>query len=187
MTLQKLIKNLSLLKIILFSSILFLNITPHKFESVQAGLEFQWNNDEYFRKLKWYQKNNERRRRNTIFFFLRPSDRKTGLIKINIKLAKGFSSPSADDFSLCKVRIGGFESRTKCLETLPSDVEIDQENNSVNIFPYSPVPANRESYAVLFKTINPRRTGLYQFHSHGQASGSIPVSRYLGSYTIVID
>ena len=109
------------------------------------------------------------------------------LIKINMKLPKGFSDFSAEDFSLCRVRIGGYQSRTKCLESLPSDVEIDKENNSVNIFPYSPVPSNKESYSVVFKTINPRRTGLYQFHSHGQASGSIPVSRYLGSYTIVID
>jgi len=58
---------------------------------------------------------------------------------------------------------------------------------SLNIYPYSPIPSNKENYAiVLKKVINPKRTGLYQFHSYGQSKGKSVLS-YLGSWTIVID
>ena len=33
---------------------------------VNAGLEFQWDQDSGYRRLKWFQKNNVKRRRNTI-------------------------------------------------------------------------------------------------------------------------
>ena len=47
--------------------------------------------------------------------------------------------------------------------------------------------SNKESYAIVFKKIsNPKKSGLYQFHSYGQSKGK-SVSSYLGSWTIVID
>ena len=46
--------------------------------------------------------------------------------------------------------------------------------------------SNKESYAIVLKANNPRRSGLYQFHSYGQPSGK-SVLNYLGSWTIVID
>ena len=91
--------------------------------------------------------------------------------------------------SLCRVRIGGYENRTKCLETIPADIEINTEESSLrslNIYPYSPIPNNNESYAVVLKVFNPKRSGLYQFHSYVQPKGK-SVSSYLGSWTIVID
>ena len=94
-----------------------------------------------------------------------------------------------EKISFCKVKIGGFETRTKCLEDIPSDIEINTNESSLrilNIYPYSPVPANKESYAIVFKVKNPRKSGLYQFHSYGQPQGK-SVSTYLGSWTIVID
>ena len=95
-----------------------------------------------------------------------------------------------DKVSLCKVRIGGFENRTKCLEDIPNDIEISTDESSLrslNIYPYSPIPSDKESYAiVLKKVINPKRSGLFQFHSYGQPKGK-SVSSYLGSWTIVID
>ena len=42
-------------------------------------------------------------------------------------------------------------------------------------------------YKITNKRItNPKRSGLYQFHSYGQPKG-LSVSSYLGSWTIVID
>ena len=46
--------------------------------------------------------------------------------------------------------------------------------------------SNKESYAIVLKIFNPKKTGLYQFHSYGQPKGK-SVSSYLGSWTIVID
>ena len=75
-------------------------------------------------------------------------------------------------------------------ENIPADIEINTNESSlrsVNIYPYSAIPSNKESYAIVLKKIfNPKRTGLYQFHSYGQSKGE-SVSSYLGSWTIVID
>jgi len=175
-----------IIPIILVSTPFFNNIKDAK-----AGLEFQWDQDSGYRRLKWFQKENRRKFRNTIYFFLRPSDRRTDLLKINLAIPKTFKTTlDKEKISLCKVKIGGFDSRTKCLEDLPADIEINTDESSLrslNIYPYSPIPSDKESYAiVLKKVINPKRTGLYQFHSYGQSKGK-SVSSYLGSWTIVID
>ncbi len=156
----------------------------------RAGLEFQWEQDSGYRRLKWFQKENKRNFRNTIYFFLRPSDRTTELLKINLAIPKTFKAKiNKEKISFCKVRIGGFEDRTKCLADIPADIEINTDESSLrslNIYPYSPVPFNKESYAIVLKANNPRKSGLYQFHSYGQFKGK-SVSSYLGSWTIVID
>ena len=174
-----------LIPIILVSTPFLNNI-----QDAKAGLEFQWDQDSGYRRLKWFQRENKRRFRNTIFFFLRPSDRNTDLLKINLAIPKTFKSTlDKEKISLCNVRIGGFENRTKCLEDIPADIEINNEESglrSLNIYPYSPIPSNKKSYAVVLKVINPKKSGLYQFHSFGQPKGK-SVSTYLGSWTLVID
>ena len=185
---KKLILNFKILKILFFSPLLI--ATPFFIDNsyVKAGLEFQWDQDSGYRRLKWFQKENKKRFRNTIFFFLRPSDRKTGLLKITLKIPKTFDSNLKDKVSLCKVKIGGYEGRTKCIEDIPADVEINEDNSSLDIFPYSPIPSNKDSYAIVFKKIfNPKKSGLKQFHSYGQYAQKNTSSRYLGSWTIVID
>ena len=66
-------------------------------------------------------------------------------------------------------------------------LSLDKETNKVNIYPINPVPSNKDSYAIVFKLINPQRAGLYQFHSFGKSSGPIPVSTNLGRWTIKIE
>ena len=188
---KKLALNFKILRFFLIPTILVSTPFFNKLQDAKAGLEFQWNQDSGYRRLKWLQKENRRKFRNTIYFFLRPSDRRTDLLKINLAIPKSFKATlDKEKISLCKVKIGGFESRTKCLEDLPADIEINTDESSLrslNIYPYSPIPYNKESYAiVLKKVINPKRSGLYQFHSYGQSKGK-SVSSYLGSATIVID
>ena len=170
---------------VLFSTTLFSNI-----QKVRAGLEFQWETDTGYRRLKWFQKENKKRFRNTTYFFLRPSDRTSDLLKINLAIPTTFKSTLKNEkISFCKVRIGGFESRTKCLEDISADIEINTDESglrSLDIYPYRPIPRNKESYAIVLKAINPKKSGLYQFHSFGQHKGESS-SRYLGSWTIVID
>ena len=171
---------------------IFFFSTPffNTFQDAKAGLEFQWNQDSGFRRLKWFQKASKRMSKNKLYFFLRPMDRKTELIKINLAIPETFKSTiKIENINLCKVKIGGFESRTKCLEDIPADFDINTEESSLrsfNIYPYSPIPSNKESYAIVFKIINPKRSGLYQFHSYGQYKGK-SVSSYLGSWTVRID
>ena len=174
-----------LIPTVLFSTPFFLNLQEGK-----AGLEFQWDQDSGFRRLKWFQKENKRRFRNTIYFFLRPSDRNSELLKITVAIPKTFKANlNTDKISLCKVKIGGFEDRTKCLEDISADFEINTDESSlrsIDIYPYSPIPLNKENYAITLKVFNPKKSGLYQFHSYGQLKGK-SVSSYLGSWTIVID
>ena len=188
---KKIALNLKILRFFLIPTILVSIPFFNKLQDAKAGLEFQWDQDSGYRRLKWFQKENKRKFRNTIYFFLRPSDRRADLLKINLAIPKNFKATLDDKkISLCKVRIGGFESRTKCLEDLPADIEIKTDETSLrslNIYPYSPIPSDKENYAiVLKKVINPKRSGLYQFHSYGQPKGK-SVSSYLGSWTIVID
>ena len=186
---KRLFTNLKFIKLLFITPLIF-SIPYFYFlnNESKAGLEFQWDQNPYYRQLKWFQRDNTRRARNTIFFFLRPMDRKTGFLKVNMKIPKTFKSTlNEEKISICRVKIGGFESRTKCLESIPADIEINEDKTSLDIFPYSPIPSNKDSYAIVFKVFNPRKSGLYQFHSYGQASGKIPVSSYLGSWTVVID
>ena len=187
---KKLASNSKILSLLLISPILVATPFFNNINSAKAGLEFQWDQDSGFRRLKWFQKENKKRFRNTIYFFFRPSDRKTDLLKINLAIPKTFKATlKKEKINFCKVRIGGFENRTKCLENIPADIEINTDESSlrsIDIYPYSPIPSSKESYAVVLKVNNPTKSGLYQFHSYGQPKGK-SVSSYLGSWTIVID
>ena len=182
--------NFKIFRFFLIPAILFLTPFLNNTQNANAGLEFQWDQDSGYRRLKWFQKENKKRFRNTIYFFLRPSDRKTDLLKINLTNPKPFKANlNKSKINLCRVRIGGFEDRTKCLEDIPADIEISTNKSSIysiDIYPYSPIPSNKDSYAIVFKLNNPNRSGLYQFHSYGQPKGK-SVSSYLGSWTIMID
>ena len=187
---KKLALSIRILRFFLIPTILVSTPFINHIQDANAGLEFQWDKNSGYRRLRWFQKENKRRFRNTIYFFFRPSDRNSELLKINLAIPKGYKSNLyKEKISLCKVRIGGFQSRTKCLEDIPADIEINTDESSlrsINIYPYSPIPLNKESYAIVLKANNPKRSGLYQFHSFGQPAGK-SVSSYLGSWTIVID
>ena len=187
---KKLTFNLRILRFFIFPIVLFSAPFFSNIQNAKAGLEFQWDQNTSFRRLKWFQKENKKKFRNTIYFFLRPLDRKTDLLKINLAIPKTFKSTLKNEkISFCKVRIGGFENRTKCLENIPADIEINTDESglrSLDIYPYSPIPSSKESYAIVLKVFNPKKSGLYQFHSYGQPKGK-SISSYLGSWTIVID
>ena len=186
----KIALNYRILRFVLIPIILLSSPFFYKLEESKAGLEFQWDQNSGLRRLKWFQKENKTRFRNKIYFFLRPIDRNAELLRINLAIPKTFKSKlNVEKISFCNVRIGGFEDRTKCLEDIPADIEINTDESglrSLDIYPYRPIPTNKKSYAVVLKVINPGRSGLYQFHLYGQPKGNTGLS-YLGSSTIVID
>jgi len=182
--------NLKILRLLLIPTIAVASPFFNKIYDAKAGIEFQWDQDSGFKRLKWYQTENQRKFRNKIYFFLRPSDRRADLLKIDLAIPKTFKSKlKTEKINLCKVQIGGFSSKTKCIENIPADFEIKNDESSSKrlfIYPYSPIPSSKDSYAIVLKVFNPKRTGLYQFHSYGQQKGG-SASSYLGSWTIVID
>ena len=187
---KKFALNYRILRFLLIPTFLFSTPFLNNIKEARAGLEFQWDQNSGHRRLKWLQKQNKRNFRNTIYFFLRSFDRKSDLLKINLAIPKSFKSKiNKEKISLCKVKIGGFENRTKCLEEIPADIEINTDESSlrsINIYPYRPIPSNKDNYAIVLKVFNPKKSGLYQFHSYGQPKGE-SFSNYLGSWTIVID
>ena len=187
---KKLNLNLKILRFFIIPTILVSTPFFNNIQDANAGLEFQWDQDDSYRRLKWFQKEDKRKFRNSIYFFLRPADRKSDLLKINLAIPKTFKSTLKNEkISFCKVRVGGFENRTKCLEDIPADIEINTDESglrSVDIYPYRPIPSNKDNYAIVLKVFNPKKSGLYQFHSYGQPKGE-SFSNYLGSWTIVID
>ena len=116
---KKLTMNFKIFRFLVIPTILVSTTFFNKIEDAKAGLEFQWNQDSGYRKLKWFQKEDKRKFRNSIYFFFRPADRSSDLLKINLAIPKTFESTlKSEKISFCKVRIGGFESRTKCLDCL---------------------------------------------------------------------
>ena len=129
---KKLFLNSKILKFFLIPTILVSTPFFQNIQDAKAGLEFQWDSNTGFRRLKWFQKENKRKFKNTIYFFLRPYDRATDLLKINLAIPKTFKSTlKTEKISFCKVRIGGFEDRTKCLEDIPADLEINNEESGL--------------------------------------------------------
>jgi len=183
---MELIKLAFLLVIFITLLLLYILHLILKNEEQSRGPEFQLDQNSGYKRLKWFQKENKRRFRNTIYFFLRSSDRRGDIMNLSLSIPKTFNeSIEQKRISLCKVRIGGFQNRTKCLEDIPADIEVNRDGQ-INIYPLSPIPKSKDNFAVVIKTINPRRGGLYQFHASGQFKGE-SVSSYLGSWTIVID
>ena len=160
---------------------------PFSYDRVKA-FELQWNQDNGYKALKWHQKTSEKIYKNKIFLFFRPSDRKTGLLAINIKFPDKFKSTlNTKNITFCKATLGGYTKRSKCIKDIPSDIILNKDTQRLEIYPVTPVPSDKDTYAVVFKINNPRKSGLYQFHSFGKSSGPIPVTNYLGSWTITID
>ena len=140
---KKLTLNLKILRFFIIPTILVSTPFFNNIQDAKAGLEFQWDQDSSYRRLKWFQKENKRKFRNTIYFFLRPSDRRTDLLKINLAIPKTFKSTlNNEKISFCKVKIGGFESRTKCLEDIPADIEINTDESGFTFTRYLPLQPN---------------------------------------------
>jgi len=67
---KKLTLNLKILRFFIIPTILVLTPFFNNIQDAKAGLEFQWNQDSIYRRLKWFQKENKKKFRNTIYFFL---------------------------------------------------------------------------------------------------------------------
>ena len=89
---KKITWNFQILRFFVVTTILVSTPFFNKIQDARAGLEFQWNQDSGYRRLKWFQKEDKKKFRNTIYFFLRPADRRSDLLKINLAIPKTFKS-----------------------------------------------------------------------------------------------
>ena len=84
--------------------------------------------------------------------------------------------------------MGGYSGRTSCLENVPSVIEVNEKQTIIEIFPKGPIPLNKDSYAIVMKIFNPRKTGMFQYQALAQSQqpGEIPISTYLGTWNISV-
>ena len=112
-----------------------ISLVPLQINSAKA-FEFQWDPNDGYKRLRWRQRTAEKNFKNKIFFFFMPRDRKTGLLSINIKIPKNFKSTlKTKNITFCKANFGGYTSKTKCIEDIPSDIVFDDKNKRLEICP----------------------------------------------------
>jgi len=159
-------------------------LTPQS--SASPGFfEYQWNPEPGYKRLKYYQSSSERNERSTYYFFLRGQERKKDIEKLTIAVPDYFEAKiKTKKLSLCKVKVGGFTERTRCLENIPSLIKVNDKQTRIEIFPEEPIPYNKDNYALVMKIFNPRKRGMFQFQAISTKDGDIPVSTYLGTWNI---
>ena len=171
-----------------FSAFLFsagaFKIAP-KSEASPGFFEYHWDPEPGYKRLKYYQSSSERNDRATYYFFLRGKERKNDIIKLTLAVPDYFDAKiKTEKLTLCKVKVGGYTSRTRCLKDIPSLIEINEKQTSIEIIPEKPIPLNKDNYAVKMKIFNPRKRGMFQFRAMAQQAGEIPISTYLGTWNI---
>jgi len=147
--------------------------------------EYQWDPEPGYKRLKYYQSSSERNERSTYYFFLRTKERKEDIEKLTIAVPDYFEAKiKTKKLSLCRVKIGGYTGRTRCLENIPSIIEVNDNQTIINISPEKPIPNNKDNYAVVMKIFNPRKRGMFQFRALSHNADEIPISTYLGTWNI---
>ena len=160
---------------------------PAVAQNTPSLLEFRWDSGTGYRKLYFVQSSKRRSDRSEYYFMLRKKDRKTAILKLSITVPSYFNArirPEA--LSLCKMKMGGVLSRSKCTEVLPAVFEVNEKQTAIEAFPDTPIPTGG-TYAVVMNVFNPSQGGMFQFNALAQAPGDIPVSGYIGSWLVDID
>ena len=172
---------------LIISTFTGLGVLGTKSYLANTGIDFIWDTNTNFIKLKYLQSSSDRNDRATYFLFLRGRDRKTEMLKISIKVPEYFDSEiKTKKLIFCKVKVGGYTSRTKCVKEIPSLIQVNKTQTSIDIFPETVIPKDRNSYALKMKIINPRRSGMFQFHAYAIPPGDVPISSYVGSWNMEV-
>ena len=147
--------------------------------------EYQWDPEPGYKRLKYYQSSSERNERSTYYFFLRGKERKEDIQKLTIAVPDYFDAKiKTKKLTLCKVKVGGYTERTRCLENIPSLIKVNEKQTLIEILPEKPIPYNKNNYALVMKIFNPRKRGMFQFQAFAQNVGEIDISTYLGTWNI---
>ncbi|MDA0718032.1 MAG: DUF2808 domain-containing protein [Cyanobacteria bacterium] len=163
-------------------------LQPSLAQGTPGLMEFRWDdNSRDYRKLYFFMTDTQRLRRSEYYLMLRPKDRKTAILKLTISVPSHFDAKiDPKRVKLCKMSEGGMMSRTKCQEIIPATIEVAANDESIEIFPDTPVSDNG-TIGVYMNIFNPFNIGMYQFNALAQAPGDVPMAGYLGSWLIQIE
>jgi len=163
------------------------SLAPARAQGTPGLMEFRWDNTRDYRKLYYFITDTSRLKRSEYYLILKPKDRKTAILKLSVTIPKSFDVEiKPNQVKLCKMSEGGMLSRTRCLEDIPSTIEIAADGSAIEIFPNTPVP-DKGTIGVYINLFNPFNIGMYQFNALAQAPGDVPMAGYLGSWVIQID
>ena len=165
------------------------SILAPKSSASPGFFEYQWFPEAGYKKLRYYQSTSNKLDRATYYFFLKGNERIENIRTLTLRIPEYFDAKiKSKKLSLCKVKVGGFTSKTRCVETIPSKIQINENQTSIAIVPESPIPQNKDTYAVVMKIFNPRKGGMFQFQaiSKSQQPGEMPISRYLGTWNVTV-
>jgi hypothetical protein len=147
--------------------------------------EYQWDPEPGYKRLKYYQSSSGRNERSTYYFFLRGKERKEDITKLTSAVPDYFKAKiKTKKLNFCKVKVGGYTERTRCIENIPSLFKVNDKQTIIEILPEKPIPYNKDNYAVVMKIFNPRKRGMFQFRALSQNADEIPISTYLGTWNI---
>ena len=159
-------------------------LAPQSFAS-PGFFEYQWDPEPGYKRLKYHQSTSGRNERSTYYFFLRGKERKEDIKKLTIAVPEYFEAKiKTKKLNLCKVKVGGYTSRTRCIENIPSLFKVNDKQTIIEILPEKPIPYNKDNYALVMKIFNPRKRGMFQFRALSQNADEIPISTYLGTWNI---
>ena len=161
---------------------------PKKSFANASMMEFRWDQSSQYRKLYYSQSSKEKRDRSTYYLVMRPKDRRSAILKLKITFPRYFNAKlKPQKFSLCRIELGGMLTKTKCKEKIPTVFEVAKDQSYIEAFPNEIIPADKNSYAVVMKIFNPDQAGMFQLNGIAQTPGDIPISTYVGSWTVDID
>ncbi|MEB3166108.1 MAG: DUF2808 domain-containing protein [Cyanobacteriota bacterium] len=153
----------------------------------ESLMSYRWEGSKDFRSLTCFMTETTRLRRSEYFLKLRAKDRKTAILKLSISLPANFDTKINPKLvRLCEMSDGGMLSRTRCEKVIPATVEVTPNGRAIEIFPETPV-SDQGTIGVHMTLFNPFTATMYQLNAMAQAPGDIPVSGYLGSWTIQIE
>ena len=161
--------------------------TAAKAQGTPGLIEFRWDTNNNYRKLYYFQTSTIENDRSEWYLTLRARDRKTAVLKLTVTVPDYFDAKlKPRRMSVCRTSAGSMMSRTKCLETIPATIEVNDTQTAIEVFPDKPLPMDGD-YSLRIKLFNPQGNRMYQLNALIQAPGDVPMSGYAGSWLIDVD
>ena len=147
-------------------------------------LDFRWTNREGFKPLYYYLSETKPNRRSSYFLLIKKKDRDRAIMKLDVTVPKYFKSKiETKNIRLAYCEAGSISKRTKCGDTIPATITLNNEGKLIEIVPAAPIPTDR-TIGVELKVTNPYGRGMYQFNALAKSPGEVTLTKYIGSWVI---
>ena len=144
----------------------------------------RWTNREGFKPLYYFLTRTRPNQRSTYFLLIKKKDRDRAIMKLDVTIPSYFKAKIETKnirFAYCEA--GSVSKRTKCGETIPASISLNNDGKLIEIVPTAPVPTDR-TIGVELQVRNPYGGGMYQFNALAQSPGEVTLAKYLGSWVI---